>query len=185
LNKPKRLTVKASSLLAQAGDWHYTMSMTQLPQLNRLPIKGWFVALLCLAAALAGCGQNDIRVYTVPKEKPSVATASVDAAAQPQVHWKLPSGWEEQEAGGMRLARFAVTGKDGHQADVAIIPLGAVNAPIDQLVNIWREQIHLPAVKPEELANQGEKIKIGASQGNLFELVSTEAMIGMKMQWST
>src|SRR5438270_2760227 len=120
------------------------MSMTHLPQLNQLPIGGRLVALLCLAAALAGCGQNDIRVYTVPKEKPSPATASADAAAQPQVRWKLPSGWEEQEAGGMRLARFAVNGKDGHQADVAIIPLGAVNAPIDQLVNIWREQIHLP-----------------------------------------
>lgn len=140
------------------------------------------MALFYLAGALAGCGQNDIRVYTVPKEKPSLATASTDAAPQPQVHWKLPAGWEEQAAGGMRLARFAVTGKDGHQADIAIIPLGAANAPIDQLVNIWREQIHLPPVKPEDLTKQGEKVKIGSSQGDLFELVSTEPMIDDKFK---
>jgi hypothetical protein len=160
------------------------MSMTRPPKERVGRSRDLALAALCFAisALISGCGRNDIRVYTVPKEKPSTAVASSEGEGTPQVHWKTPAGWQEQEAEGMRLARFSVTGKEGRQADVAIIPLSGINAPVDQLVNIWREQMHLPALKPEELAEHGEKVKIGSSEGNLFEMASTEPLIDEKFK---
>lgn len=157
--------------------------MTQLRVFEATGFLTWFAAVLCLGLA-SGCGKNDIRVYTIPKEKPSLAAAS-DRAARPQVRWQLPAGWEEREPGGMRLARFAASGKEGEQADIAIIPLGAMEAPRDKLVNIWREQIHLPPLEPSEIASQAQKVEIGSAVGELFELVSAEAIIDEKSKART
>src|SRR5436190_16167505 len=125
------------------------MSMKQLPFLS---LHRWcrLMAPVCLGLAL-GCGKNDFRVYSVPKEKPSLAEA--EQGGQPHIRWKLPEGWEEREADQMRLARFAVAGKEGETADVSIIPLGGVSAGKEQLLNLWREQIHLPPADPEQLTN--------------------------------
>jgi len=133
--------------------------MKRLPHLTSLHLRCIALAALCV---VAGCGRNDIRVYNVPKEKPSLAEA--EPGAQPHLRWKLPQGWEEREAGQMRLARFAVTGKDGEAADVSVIPLGGVNAPREQLLNIWREQIHLPPIEADQLTN-ATPVTIGAATG--------------------
>src|SRR5678815_4188949 len=151
--------------------------MKQLPLLNRTRRTGVLLAALCLGAA-AGCGKNDIHVYSVPKEKPSLAEA--EPGAQPHLHWRLPEGWEEREGDQMRLARFAVLGKEGESADVSIIPLGGFNAQKEQLLNIWREQIHLPPAEPEQLTNSATPVVIGATNGELYELVSSEPILDSK-----
>jgi len=159
------------------------MSMKQLPRFAAIRFTGWLVGLFCPVFLLVGCGNSDIRVYTVPKEKPSLAATSSEG--QPQVHWQTPAGWEEREAGGMRLARFAASGKDGQEADIAVIPLRGVDAASADLVNIWRKQIGLPAASSEEISQHAEKIKIGSSEGQLFELVSTEPVIDGKSKART
>jgi hypothetical protein len=46
----------------------------------------------------------------------------------------------------MRVASFRVTGKDGKQADVSVIPLpGLAGSDLDN-VNRWRGQVGLPSV---------------------------------------
>src|SRR4051812_18580315 len=126
------------------------MSMKQLPPLPAIGLKPSLWALLCLALVVGGCGESGIRVYTVPKEKPSQAVASTDASsAGPQVHWQLPAGWEEREGDNIRFARFAAAGKEGQEADIAVIPLLKVNAPESDLVNLWRKQIGLPDASVE------------------------------------
>src|SRR2546428_2223651 len=142
--------------------------MTQLPFLYGVHPGRSALALLCLAGLFFGCGRNDIRVYTVPKEQPSLADA--ETGGQPQVHWKLPEGWEEREGDQMRLARFAVKGPNGEAADVSIIPLGEVAA--DQkinLINIFRNQIQLPPASSSELTNT--RVAVGAGTGELYEMV--------------
>src|SRR4051812_46360840 len=117
------------------------MSMKQFSRLTAIRFTGSSVGLFCSVFLLSGCGQSDIRIYTVPKEKPSLAATSSEGDSQPHVHWQTPAGWEEREAGGMRLARFAASSKDGQEADIAVIPLRGVDAASADLVNIWRKQI--------------------------------------------
>src|SRR5947207_7012881 len=80
----------------------------------------------------------------------------------------------------MRLARFAVAGKEGDSADVAISPLGGISAGKEQLLNLWREQIHLPPVEPDQLTNSATPVAIGSSRGELYEMASTEPILENK-----
>jgi len=141
-----------------------------------------------LALLVAGCGKEGIRVYRVPKEQPAMASAPAPgeapepAPARPAVQWKTPEGWREEAADGMRVARFTVPGKDGQDADVSIIPLPGISASKRDIVNLWREQIRLAAIKDEDLSSQLEKAQIGSEPGELFDMVSNELLIDNKFK---
>ena len=134
------------------------------PRLGFAPsFRRWWPVLL-LILGLAGCGRNEIHVYSIPKEK--------DA----QTAWKLPSGWEERPADGMRVARFAAPGKNGQEPDVAIFPLKALSGRRADVVNLWRGQIHLPAVEAEALDKLADKVSVGSTPGDLYDMVSAEPL---------
>ena len=72
--------------------------------------------LVLAAILLAGCKEEAVTVYTIPKE---IYQPHVDV--QPQLSWTtLPDDWEQQAAGGMRLASFSITGANGGSADVSV-----------------------------------------------------------------
>src|SRR5438876_3588426 len=119
--------------------------MNLLPRLGfASSFQRWWGCLL-LAGLLSGCGKAEIRAYRVPKEKPRprMAADATEPAATPQLKWKAPPGWKAQPAGGIRVARFSVPGKESREADVSIIPLPGISASKTDIVNLWREQIHL------------------------------------------
>jgi hypothetical protein len=140
-----------------------------------------------LAAILSGCGRDDVRVYSIPKETaaPAVqsdagalppghpalpATASAPSTAEPQLQWQLPPGWEQVPPGQMRAASFRVKGPDGNQADVGVFSLpGRAGSDLDN-VNRWRGQIGLPPVSETDLAGLGQAVEMSAGQvARLFD----------------
>jgi len=144
------------------------------------PQRWWLLLILGLPT---GCDKDQIRAYRVPKEeRPAVAKARPEMSSVPNVKWKTPPNWKEQPAGDMRVARFSVAGKDGQEADVSIIPLPGISARKEDIVNLWREQIHLGPIKGEDLSSQLEKIEIGPGQAELFDMVSTEPLIQDKFK---
>jgi hypothetical protein len=78
-----------------------------------------------------------------------------------------------------RVASFNAQGKDGEVADVSAIPLPATGREVD-LVNMWRGQMHLPAVTDADVPKETEAVKIGAEQGKLFDITSTEKIVDGK-----
>jgi len=152
--------------------------MKRMPSLNCAARLAAMV-LLCFAV-VTGCGRNDVRVYSVPKENPAVEMAS---DTQPHLHWTLPQGWEEREGDQMRVARFAVRGQNGDAAEVSVIPLGGFGSSggsKDQLLNIWREQLKLSPLEPKQVQDLAQPITIGSSQGELYDMVSEEAIMENK-----
>ena len=115
--------------------------------------------LFLLTALLAGCGNNQIQVYQVPKEKS---------------RWLVPAGWEEQPAEKMRVASFHIHGENNREADVAVIPFPGLGGTDLQFVNLWRQQLKLAPISQDELASQLEKVAIGESTGKLFDLAAAE-----------
>src|SRR5678815_5007451 len=93
-------------------------------------ILRWAGALACLAL-ITGCKREGIRVYLAPKE----------ITGQAHLHYKVPQGWTELEAGGMRTARFSLPAKVGGDMDVSIIALPEIKAGKLDIVNLWREQV--------------------------------------------
>jgi hypothetical protein len=151
---------------------------------------------LVLSFALAGCDRgSEVKVRTVPKESTAIqsvqpqgmssAVAPNDdfhasaAPAQPQLKWTLPNGWTEKPLSEFRVASFNAQGKDGEVADVSAIPLPATGREVD-LVNMWRGQMHLPAVTDADVPKETEAVKIGAEQGKLFDITSTEKIVDGK-----
>jgi hypothetical protein len=143
-------------------------------------ISQWAMALLC--ALLVGCKREEIRVYTVPKDlpTPSQENAAHSQGVRPHAHYKVPEGWNELPAEGIRAARFAVPNKSGLDLDVSVISLPGVAAGKLDIVNLWREQVQLPPVGEADLAAMTEPVRVGELQGDLFEMVSADALINEK-----
>jgi hypothetical protein len=144
-----------------------------------------------LLAAVAGCDRGQVQEYRVAKEQtPAQAQAQPAAlppghpdtsgAAAPALQYKRPAGWNEVAPGQMRAASFRVSGKDGKQADVSVIPLpGLAGSDLDN-VNRWRGQVGLPAVSEAELAKLAQPVEIAGQSASLYEQAGSNAGSGDK-----
>jgi hypothetical protein len=132
--------------------------------------------------ALAGCGRDDVKVYHVAKDDSAAPAPNQMAAPEQnsaaQLQFALPDGWRETAPGEMRAASFTVTGANGQVADVGVIPLPATGQEI-QLVNMWREQMQLPALTNETAT---ETVSVGKDSAKLFEIASDALLIGGKFR---
>lgn len=120
-------------------------------------------SILALAAAtllLAGCGEEKVSVYRVPKEKePEAAMAAnapgmgemaaqaVPTAGGGGLDWDVPSTWKSKPPSEMRKASYDVPG--GCDLSVTAFP-GDVGGELAN-VNRWRGQVGLAELRAEEL----------------------------------
>ncbi len=154
------------------------MSRKLLNTLSLLKLTG---ILLSVGLAI-GCGQDGIKAYTVSKESaPPTEMSAVPEHAAPtsgtQLKWKTPDGWQEIPPGTMRVASFKVTGADGKQADVSVIPLPGSAGGDFSNVNRWRGQVGLAPVTEEEFAKLTQPVEIAGQPGALYEAVGDSGCI--------
>ena len=138
----------------------------------------------CLLAATLCCVADDqIRVYTVPKELPptqlSPFPAQMAAGSQDipfnaaTVHWTLPAGWKENSPTPPRLASLAITGEKGGQAEVAITSFqGSVGTELIN-VNRWRGELSLEPVESSNVASV--PVTVDSSEGKLYDIAGKSA----------
>jgi hypothetical protein len=134
--------------------------------------------LLALALGGAGCRKEEIRVYRVPKEKPAQEFARPDphsTGARLRLGWKLPAGWTEEESDPMRVASFSIEGAEGQHAEVAAIPIPGMKSADAEFVNLWRKQLQLEPVTPEQLPTMMSETQVGDATGKLFDVVANDA----------
>jgi hypothetical protein len=160
---------------------------------DHVSIPAWFaqgILFSVLAATLAGCGRDDVKVYQVAKDNSSSGSPAANEPippaqnnntqpdnAQPQLQFALPPGWQQIAPSEMRVASFAVTNAAGQTADVGIIPLPAGENELD-LINMWRDQVQLPATTNDDSGT----VQVGDGTGKLFEFVSTVPIIDQKFR---
>ena len=133
-------------------------------------------ALILTVTSLAGYAKEDIKVYTVAKEKKHAPAAmsrggtdGVDVNAAP-VHWTTPPSWKELPPTSIRLGNFAVPGKDGKNAEVAITSFpGSVGSEVDNW-NRWRNELKLPPTGASEVIS--DTAAVGASDAKLYDISS-------------
>jgi hypothetical protein len=135
-----------------------------------------------MVVLLAGCGRDNVKVYHVAKDDSTPPDETIaleqNSTSQPQLHWTLPGGWQEKAPSHMRIASFAVTNADGQIADVGVIPLPAGENELD-LVNMWRDQMQLPALTNETAAGM---VSVGNESAKLFEIASAAPLIDGKFR---
>ena len=135
------------------------------------------VLLLAGAWALvAGCRDEGIATYRIPKEPDSVPAPAPAAGAptgSPALSWNAPSGWVPQPAGGMRLASFLVSGAGGASANVSVVSFPGSGG--DDLANInrWRNQVKLPPISAADLPGQVQSVDAAAGNFVVADLAGT------------
>jgi hypothetical protein len=149
------------------------------------------IVLAACVSVLAGCRREEIRVYTAPKDPPPRQEAAHDghdhgdesattARPRPQLSWKLPEGWRESAPGRMSLATFSIT-SGAKEAQVTITPLPMLGGRDAVVVNMWREQVGLKPLEPEEIAKQLQDVVVGEDKGKLFEVTGKEGDSPMRI----
>ena len=153
------------------------------------PLLAACTAGILFAASTPSWAGQRIKVYDIPKESAadSHATEAADphgstSPATPQLKWaSLPDGWKENpNPGQMRVASFLVSGGEGNEAEVAVVPMGVKPEIELQILNMWRGQVQLSPLTDADMASQFSEIPVGDATGRLFELASTEPVLGGK-----
>ena len=72
----------------------------------------------------------------------------------------------------MSVASFSIGGASGKEAQVTITPLPMLAGREAGIVNMWREEVGLKALTPEEAAKELRDVPIGGDMGKLFEITS-------------
>ena len=146
------------------------------------------LGFVLLAVALAGCGRDNVKVYRLSNDDSSSAAPPPNAAAtpaaapdqnennvaQPQLQWTLPAGWTEVAPGDMSIASFKVTGQNGTEAGVTVVPLPGMAGGDSANVNRWRGQVGLPAASADELQKMGEPVQVGDQPATLYDLAGSD-----------
>lgn len=131
------------------------------------------IFLLLLAALFAGCRKPEIRSYIAPKDETLDTTAPAPAAEQmPRLSWKLPAGWTQTQGGQMSVASFAIDDPNGG-ASVNITPLPNLSGREEALVNMWREQVQLGPLSPDEMQQALQPAEVAGGEGRVFEINGT------------
>ena len=93
---------------------------------------------------------------------------------RPSLHYQVPAGWQEQPLTAMRAASFKVPGPGGRDADVSVVFLTGMAGGDLANVNRWRDQLKLPPIDEQELAQSAAHIKAGGNHDFLVvDLVGT------------
>ena len=159
------------------------MNSMPLP-VSRAIFLNW-LGFALLAFALAGCGHDNVQVYRLSNDDSSSASpppntaasapASKDSTAVPPgLHWTLPPGWTEVAPGAMSIATFKVSGQNGVEAEVSVVPLPGSAGGDTANVNRWRGQVGLPAASGDELQKMGEAVQIGDQPATLYDIVGSD-----------
>lgn len=95
--------------------------------------------------------------------------------------WKLPEGWSELPASGMRYATLEM-GKDGMHLTVTPLKKPAGEEPDYLLanVNMWRSQVSLPPIAAEQLSKESQRLDYAGGQALVVDLTGsmTTASLG-------
>ena len=159
----------------------------------------WLPVVLVSLLLVAGCHRDEIKVYRVAKDQdqsqqqptsPAQSTdtpnpglppghpdiSSAPAASfptppgLPQLTWKTPDGWTEVPPGEMRVASFKVTGMEGKQADVSVIPLPGTAGSDEANVNRWRGQVGLSPLSSDEVKKSAQDVETAGQPAQLYDI---------------
>lgn len=161
------------------------------------------IALVSLVAAiLAGCREDDIRVYDVLKDAPPPAPAGLPAghppigggakpaggpgmdmgpgelppgsaeAAPRDLVWTVPAGWKDQPGSGMRVATIVIAAGGG-KAEMSVIALPGTAGGTLANVNRWRGQMGLPEIGEAEFARTSTRVASAAGEVVVVEFAGT------------
>lgn len=94
------------------------------------------------------------------------------------IKWTTPEGWTEVPPSEMRVASFKISGADGKQADVSVVPLPGMAGGDFANVNRWRGQVGLQPAADDELQNAAQNVEVGDQPAQLYDIAGQNPASG-------
>lgn len=145
-------------------------------------LSAWIVGSLTMF--LVGCDQDEIKVYRVGKEPASSISTKENTIPLPtateQLEWTIPSGWEQKASSSMRYGSFAISGKNGQQADLSVVTLAGEAGGALANINRWRDQLALPPISAEQLPNNSSQLEVSDAKIVLVHFASSKPLQNKK-----
>jgi hypothetical protein len=157
-----KLRMLAAILPHGASTWFFKMTGDDVLVASQKP------AFIQFLKSLRFTGQVDV----VKNEEP----ASMVQQTSSSLKWKIPAGWKEQPASGMRKGSFIISGEKQMHADVSIVDLQGAAGGLLGNVNRWRGQISLPPFTEAELQKTITKMKVRNESVLFVDMVSSKIL---------
>lgn len=151
-------------------------------------------SLLLLAGLHAGCRDQSIKAYRVPREAapeapmasatpatgpaaqgaaPSMASTPVPTATGGDLAWEAPTSWQSRPPAAMRKGTYVIPGPGGASAELAITAFpGDVGGDLAN-VNRWRGQLQLAPITAGELPAVLTRFQANGLDIAVTEMVAT------------
>ena len=113
----------------------------------------------------------------IPGMDASVPMASNPIRAGDKPSWTVPAGWQEGQLSQFLIAKYVVEGTDGAQAAINVSSLGGDGGGLLPNVNRWRQQLGLPPVAEDDLANL-PALETSGGKGVLIDFSGTDGRSG-------
>jgi hypothetical protein len=152
-----------------------------------------WLSILLPSVLCAGCGQEKIRVYQVPKEVPPATSGAPHSHSTPsdqaapagptKPKWEVPSSWQEVPPSTMLVAKFLLSGQAEATAEVTVSVFPGDVGGLLANVNRWRNQINLPPVEEPDLAKLGVALPVeSGGQGTIVDMTGTKPGTGQPVR---
>jgi hypothetical protein len=92
---------------------------------------------------------------------------------RPELTYKVPAGWSEAAPNQVSVANFTIVGSDGKTANASIAPLPPLGNRETEVVNMWRQQMGLDEISPEEVGKLLSEVEVADAKGKMFELAGS------------
>ncbi len=160
----------------------------------RLHLPTWTAAALLSLLGVTACKQEVVTHSRVPKSaeapanpmggaggaapmaRPGMGNMPGDAVPPPpkpdaraSLKWTLPTGWTQEEGGGMRFATIKAPATGKLEISVVVLP-GTAGGELAN-VNRWRSQLGLPPVDEAGMATFRKQIQTKAGQVSVYDIV--------------
>jgi len=153
------------------------------------------VYLLLLAGLVAGCRDQSVKSYRVPRENPpaapmadagtapmtppamgnapDMASTPVPTASGGDLAWSAPAAWQQRPASAMRKGTYLIPGETGASAELAITAFpGDVGGDLAN-INRWRGQLQLGPISAAELPTALSRFQANGLDIAVTEMVAT------------
>lgn len=135
---------------------------------------GWFFKLTG-PPDVVGSARSDFDAF--------IASLKFAGQPEPKPEWKMPPGWKEQAGAGLRFATISIPA-DPQPLELTVIPLPRPEEQDEQTfllsnINRWREQLTLPPLSAEQMAEQAKKVKLGDYTATVVDFSGRSSGSGM------
>jgi hypothetical protein len=103
---------------------------------------------------------------------------SVRFSAEGKPSWTLPSGWQERSGPAPRFATLTIPA-DGKPLETTVSMLPNTSDALRN-VNRWRDQLSLPPITAEELADESTQVELAEGAATFVNLLGHAAPGGMR-----